>query len=383
MNILLLSAYDAQSHRYWRESLVAAFPEYRWQVLSLPPRHFNFRLRTNPLSWLANHGETLGQHYDLIVATSLVDLATLRGICPTLATTPAWLYCHENQFAYPDNPAIETPDAHRVAAQMVFLYSCLSAQAISFNSHWNRDSALAGLRQLSARLPEPIDARLIDRIEAGSNVLPVPLGIPVRENVSKPGQPIRLLWNHRWEYDKGPDQLLAFVEQLIEHRVSCELAIVGQQFRQRPEAFTRIRQLLESAQALAGGLRLSHWGYVDAQDEYQALLGHCDVVLSTALHDFQGLAILEAVAAGAVPLLPNRLAYPELFERAYLYDDARDDAIAARNACDRLLAWQQQGLPAVPDISALSWEAMRPRYQQALLNVSGRTVTGLNAAGSD
>ena len=43
MRILLLSAYDAESHRYWREGLVSRFPEHHWQVLRLPPRYFNWR----------------------------------------------------------------------------------------------------------------------------------------------------------------------------------------------------------------------------------------------------------------------------------------------------------------------------------------------------
>ncbi len=49
--------------------------------------------------------------------------------------------------------------------------------------------------------------------------------------------------------------------------------------------------------------------------EYQALLQQSNVVLSTALHDFQGIAVLEGVAAGCIPVVPNRLAYPELFEK--------------------------------------------------------------------
>ena len=38
---------------------------------------------------------------DGIVATSAVDLATLKGCFPALQKLPSLLYLHENQFAYP------------------------------------------------------------------------------------------------------------------------------------------------------------------------------------------------------------------------------------------------------------------------------------------
>jgi hypothetical protein len=38
-----------------------------------------------------------------------------------------------------------------------------------------------------------------------------------------------------------------------------------------------------------------------------------DVIVSTAIHEFFGIGMLEGAAAGAVPILPKRLAYPEVF----------------------------------------------------------------------
>ncbi len=45
------------------------------------------------------------------------------------------------------------------------------------------------------------------------------------------------------------------------------------------------------------------------------------IVLSTALHEFFGMSVVEAVRAGCRPLLPARLSYPELFDGNFLYKD--------------------------------------------------------------
>ena len=57
--------------------------------------------RGNPLSWAVSERAELERDYDLVVATSMVDLATLKGLVPSLANTPSVVYFHENQFAYP------------------------------------------------------------------------------------------------------------------------------------------------------------------------------------------------------------------------------------------------------------------------------------------
>ncbi|MDC0414664.1 DUF3524 domain-containing protein, partial [Gammaproteobacteria bacterium] len=100
--ILLLSAYDAMSHTIWRRRLAAMFPEHEWTQLALPPRHFNWRIRGNSLQWALNEQDALTQDYDLLIATSMVDLASLRGFVPSLSKIPTLLYFHENQFVYPE-----------------------------------------------------------------------------------------------------------------------------------------------------------------------------------------------------------------------------------------------------------------------------------------
>ena len=44
------------------------------------------------------------------------------------------------------------------------------------------------------------------------------------------------------------------------------------------------------------------------------MLGRCDIAVSTAFHEFFGLSVVEAAAAGCLPLVPRRLSYPEIFD---------------------------------------------------------------------
>ena len=61
MRVLLLSAYAAQSHRYWQQRLRTMFGDWDWTELSLPPRYFSWRIRGNPLIWSRNQRQALEQ----------------------------------------------------------------------------------------------------------------------------------------------------------------------------------------------------------------------------------------------------------------------------------------------------------------------------------
>ncbi len=354
MRILLLSAYDAVSHRYWRQGLAAAFPEHDWTTLSLPPRYFAWRIRGNSLSWAFNEGATLRQPYDLLIATSMVDLTGLRGLVPELAHIPTLVYFHENQFAYPESGR----EFNSVEPQILNLYNALAADRVVFNSAFNRQTLIDGAEKLLRKLPDQVPAGLTTQIATRSTVVPVPLPdevfLPSRP---EPG-PLQLVWNHRWEFDKGPDLLLAAIEAIQRRGIDFRLHVVGQQFRHTPAVFERIQQQLEH------NGNLGQWGHIESVAEYRQLLQRADVVLSTALHDYQGIAVLEGVAAGCTPVVPDRLAYRELFEPCYRYG-AEDEAERLAEHVEQLAAIKASGKPlSCPDIQTLSWTRLKPAYQQ-------------------
>ncbi|MCB0969722.1 MAG: glycosyltransferase, partial [Ilumatobacter sp.] len=99
------------------------------------------------------------------------------------------------------------------------------------------------------------------------------------------------------------------------------------------------------------GDRVVHAGWAET-DEYPRLLRSADVVVSTAHHEFYGIAVVEAIGAGAFPILPNRLVYPERIPPEWhtrcLYDD--DAGLLER------LRWALANRDEATDVAS----AMRP-----------------------
>lgn len=367
MRVLLLSAYGARSHVYWRESLCAMFPQWRWQVLELPPRHFSWRIRGNPLFWSIAERAVLEAQYDVVLATSMVDLATLRGLVPSLAACRTLLYFHENQFAYPEG----RNQTSIVEPQMVSLYSALAADGLLFNSQFNRDSFLDGCATLLAKLPDYVPPGVAEGLLAKSSVVPVPItGMDSGKTTmrwpgssrQKASSTLRLTWLGRFEYDKGPDRLLGVLQALERMGVDYELAIVGQQFRSLPAAF----------ESLANDYahRLVHLGFIAENDQFLAFLGETDIALSTALHEFQGLALIEAAAAGAIPVVPARQAYPEVFTADFQYSSNLEDAQAEANSAAAKIVSISERLRAgnikAPDVSRYFSQSLRRQYSALL-----------------
>lgn len=355
MKILLLSPYDAPSHAYWRSALCRRFAQFEWTCLTLPARYFSWRIRGNSLTWGLDQRSVLERDYDLLMATSMTDLATLRGLVPALARVPTVLYFHENQFAYPKSAA----QHQSVEPQMVSLFAALCADRLAFNSHYNRTTFLQGVARLLRRLPDAVPAGVVEQLTAKSQVLPVPIA-EATPGARAHAPPIEVVWNHRWEYDKGPELLLQCLE-LLPHRLPLRVHVVGQQFRRHPPEFACIEALLH-----ARGW-LGHWGYLSDRRDYAQLLAHCHLVLSTAHHDFQGLAVLEAVAAGCEPLVPDRLAYPEWFTAAYRYGSAEELAAKLQERIMALLAGAPA--PAPPDLVKLSWCNLEQNYLELMATV--------------
>lgn len=357
MRILVLSPYPAYSHRSWVEQLAHGFADMEWRVLTLPARHFTWRIRSNPLHWTLTQAVSRDWRPDLILATSMTDLATFQGLFRReLGHVPSIVYFHENQFAYPLTPGVTAS----IEPRMVNLYSALAADRVVFNSAYNRRTFLAGAEDFLARMPDRLPAGGLSRIADKSEVIPVPVGDTFFDRAVEPaaGGPVRLVWNHRWEYDKGPDRLLAAVARLTTEGVEFRLHLAGQRFKSIPGPMQALQTRF--------GARIVDHGFLD-EAVYPDLLARGGLVLSTAIHDFQGLAILEAAAAGCVPVLPDRLVYPEWFDERYLYPSRDDPEEDGFELAGRIVELAGSSRPPVPNVAAFRLEALAGKYR-ALLN---------------
>lgn len=359
MRVLLLSAYAAQSHRYWQAALQQMFPRWSWTVLELPPRYFSWRVRGNPLYWSIAERELLQAPHDLLIATSMSDLATLRGLVPALGEIPALLYFHENQFAYPQDKQQHS----LLEAQMVSLYGALAADTIAFNSRFNRDTFLDGCDALLARLPDRVPAGVVTSLRDKSCILPVPL-MPAEpregQGAATPDRRagIRLLWSARFEHDKGGEGLLRILHNLEAAQADFEVAVTGQQFRRSPPVFAEIEREFSH--------RLVQFGYVDSEARYTDLMQWANVALSTALHEFQGLALMRAVQCGCVPVVPDRLVYREIYDPLYRYPSSPQTPAREAAAAAELICAFGKALPPQPDLSAYFPQALSGRYERTI-----------------
>ena len=358
---LILSAYDAGSHKYWRNGIEKGLHEIDWTALSLPARFFSWRIRGNPISFISRYAEELAQKYDFMVVTSMVDLAVLKGLVPSLSKIPSIVYFHENQFEYPKSERQKSV----LEAQMVNLYSAMAADSIIFNSEFNKTTFIGGCDQLMNKLPDFTLTDLSSRLLRKSSVIPVPIADHLFEYSRcdfLANSPVKILWNHRWEYDKGPDRLLMFLIELRKRQIPFEINIVGEQFRSVPPEFDQIKS--------AFSMQIRSFGYISNIDAYNELLSQSDIVLSTAIHEFQGVAVMEAVAAGCLPLVPSRLSYKEYIESTYCYEsdieDPKKEAVSAVNTLLVIMGLQVNRRLMSSMLQQYSWGELIGQYRSAI-----------------
>ncbi len=355
--LLFIEPYANASHRALARGLMGHLPG-RWTALCLPGRHFRWRLR-GAASFLARAAAlVLEEPWDGLVCSSMLGLAELKGLAPGLAHVPAMVYFHENQLCY---PAPGAADAGQQGRDLFLAWSNLAgiqaARLAVFNSAYQRRGFLAAAGELLARLPDAAPPGLAQEAEAKSRVLPVPLETAEATGLGREPRsgPLRILWNHRWSQDKDPGSFFAALLGLAGRGLDFELAVLGPASGRPPGVF-------QEARAALGG-RVVQWGMVPERRAYWGWLFWADVVVSTALQEYQGLSVAEAAWAGCRPLLPRRLVYPELYPDECLYEPGglATALVALMAAPQRARARDWTDLAA-----AWTWEAQAPAWRTAL-----------------
>lgn len=310
--ILALEPFYGGSHRAFLDGLAAQLGG-ELELLTLPARNWKARMRLAAPKMAAELGRwnLQGGEYRAFLCSTYVDVAALRGLLPPgLRTVPICTYFHENQFAYP----VTVEAARDLHFAITNITTALASDRLAFNSAHNRDSFLDGCRKMFARSADLCLDGVEEVILGKSLVLAPGQDFTVIDAIPAPagreGGPV-IVWNQRWEHDKNPEEFFATLFELAESGVAFRLVVLGESFRTVPPIFAEARARLAE--------RILHFGFADSPAEYASWLRFGDVVVSTANHEFFGIAVVEAVRAGCRPLLPNRLAYPELFPGEYLY----------------------------------------------------------------
>jgi len=309
LRVLVLEPYYGGSHKTFLTQ-VSRLP-FAFTFLTFPARKWKWRMRLSA-PFYAQQLRTSGKRYDRILCSTFVDVAAFRGLAPSwVREIPILTYFHENQFAYPVQVE-EERDFHFALTNMT---TALASDALAFNSAYNLESFLSGIEELQKK---SYDLKLEDpvgRIRAKAQILPPAIDFTlIDEGETDEGERVPvILWNHRWEHDKNPEEFFKVLCILDEKGVDFRLILLGQSFRETPAIFTEARQKLAH--------RILHFGYTPSRQEYTRWLRRGDIVVSTAHHEFFGMAVLEAVRAGCRPLLPERLSYRELFPSVFLYRD--------------------------------------------------------------
>lgn len=359
---LFIEPYLNGSHRALAQALMQGVPG-RWTLLGLPGRFFRWRMRGGAAFLAEYAADILHEPWDALLCSSMLNLAELRGLVPQLAQVPAMVYFHENQLAYPAAGAADAGQSERdLFLAFSNLTSASAAKLVVFNSSYHRDEVIAAASVLLKRLPDAVPMGIVESLANKARVLPVPLMVDEADGLERePRQgALRLVWNHRWSQDKDPEALFAALSELIGQGVDSEIAVLGKKSGQPPAVFKRAAELL--------GERLVHIGPVEDRREYWRWLFWADVCISTALQEYQGLAVAEAAWAGCRPLVPDALVYPQLYppELRYAPGDltSRLAALAARPELVRQGDYRSL-------VEHMTWPNLRPAWRSLLEELYG------------
>jgi glycosyltransferase involved in cell wall biosynthesis len=353
--ILFLESFYSGSHKAFADGLIRN-SKYKIEILAMPARFWKWRMKGAAL-YFAEQIKNM-EEYDLIFATDLINIADLKAL-PGSNCPPIILYFHENQLAYPLNKN-EKLDYHY---GLTDLTNSLSADRVVFNSHTHRSTFLKELPLFLNHLPDFVPDWTIDKIRAKSLVIYPGIEDVVltqkKQQSENNGNSIPLIiWNHRWEFDKNPESFFSVLFKLRDEGIPFHLALLGERYKKQPSIFAEAEKQLKS--------NVIHSGYIENYNDYLYMLKDGNIVVSTANQENFGIAVLEAILAGCMPILPNRLSYPELipheFHSECLYIDENDLENKLKRALKGNKVFKQNAL--IDRMSGLCWSRIIKKFDE-------------------
>ncbi|XP_041700100.1 glycosyltransferase-like domain-containing protein 1 [Coregonus clupeaformis] len=421
MTVLLVEAFYGGSHKQLIDLLRENVEDC--VAYTLPAKKWHWRARTAALYFM--QAIPASPSYRVLFASSVLNLSELVALRPDLATLKKVLYFHENQLVYPVrksqdrdfqygyNQVLSCLVADVVAFNSSFNMESFLSSISSFMKmipdhrpkdldklirpkcrvlhfpiqfpHVTRPEELLnsveeekeGLLSLSSPLapkalclsPE-LEAAMLDQRE-GTRQAEAPSHLreergpggemEEKEEGDRGGEeghvrPLHIVWPHRWEHDKDPELFFKTLLKLKERGLGFQLSVLGETFTDVPDIFAEARVDLNA--------HVLHWGFMPSKEDYLQVLCQADVVVSTAKHEFFGVAMLEAVHCGCYPLCPKALVYPEIFPEEYLYSTPEQLYKKLQGLCRRPYVVRRHHVKV--DTSSYSWAALKEDFRSLL-----------------
>lgn len=357
LKFLFLEPFFGGSHREFARGLVS-HSRHQIDLLTLPARFWKWRMRGAALYFIKKIRSL--KSYDGLLTTGLMSLSDFKALskdpCP-----PSLTYFHETQLTYPPAPG-EQMDYQFGFTDMT---TALAADRILFNSRTHSDAFFALLPGFLKMMPEYRPLWVVDKIRAKAGILYPGCRFPADEipgaDSSREFPPL-IVWNHRWEFDKNPDQFFHALDTALANGVEFRLALLGENFQAVPKAFERARERY--------GKRIVRYGYVQSREEYIRWLQRGSIVISTARQENFGIAVVEAIRFGCVPLLPARLAYPEIipqqFHSAVLYRNTGELVQMLTRLITYHAGYQKLRSQLSTHMRKFAWQNLIDRYDEEL-----------------
>ena len=364
MHILALESYYGGSHKAFLDGW-QTHSAHEFTVFALPPNKWKWRMRHAAITFAqqVNERAAAGEQWDVLFCSDMLNLAEFRGLAgEPVRRLPTVAYFHENQLTYP----VQVESARDYQYGMTNITTALAADAVWFNSAFHRDAFLEAVGTFLKRMPDYQPLEAMEAIRAKSSIHPP--GIAPIQVARPPAQgPPRILWAARWEHDKNPEDFFSAMKRLKQAGLDFRLNVIGEQFRDGPAVFDWAKGYFAD--------HIDRWGFQPGRKDYENALAESDIVVSTANHEFFGIGVLEAIAAGCCPLLPNRLSYPEILQALtgkhkgpFVYDGTVDGlANKLKSLIGARLRWNKTSIST--GFRGFYWPARSASMDQAIVSV--------------
>ena len=358
LSILALEPYYGGSHRAVLDGLVAHI-DAEWDTAHAA----RAQVEVAHAGRGDHHGRTgalsvgSARRFDLVFASTFVNLAEWRGLVGSrLASVPAIVYFHENQLVYPNRHTAEWD----FQFPLTNITSALSAERCLFNTRVE-SGPLPG-RDSGLPRPVPRSSTQTGRRDDRREVRGPPPALRSRGLRRRTGDAGAAMPRSCGRTGGSTTRIPRSSSPRLERSLP-RVSTSRSPSRARHSRTSRSRSCAPRRSSATGSCISAS---PRPEPSTRGLLASSDVAVSTAINEFFGIAMIEAAYAGCFPLVPDRLAYPEIYPAQMRYGSSEQLVALLRSlVADRPAAGLAREL-----VEPYTIETLAPRYGQVFERVA-------------